>query len=304
MSRSALPRAAAVVLMALSVTIAGCSVGELLRRPSAPFDLAQTPPAPDYNRPEAWLAFPGRNGLERSTPPGLTPVDEADAPADVFFIHPTTFLDNAVWNAPWDAPDDVARLNPAVLLNQVSAFNGCCRLHAPRYRQATLAGLSDSPPAVALAYADVSAAFRVFIARHNNGRPFIIASHSQGTAHAIRLLQEEILATPLQDRLVAAYLIGGYVPDNFGELGLPDFVMPDASIGVFVLSSMPRALQDRLHAEVVRAVDAPRFREALIAQNLDSPRAASMEQLRQTLEATTAHNKAIIEKLELKIRPE
>jgi len=227
MSRSALPRAAAVVLMALSVTIGGCSVGELLRRPSAPFDLAQTPPAPDYNRPEAWLAFPGRNGLERSTPPGLTPVDEADAPADVFFIHPTTFLDNAVWNAPWDAPDEVARLNPAVLLNQVSAFNGCCRLYAPRYRQATLAGLSDSPPAVALAYADVSAAFRVFIARHNNGRPFIIASHSQGTAHAIRLLQEEILATPLQNRLVAAYLIGGYVPDNFGELGLPVCDAPD-----------------------------------------------------------------------------
>lgn len=97
-----------------------------------------------------------------------------------------------------------------------------------------------------------------------------------------------------------------FLPDvpSFGELGLPDFVMPDASIGVFVLSSMPKALQDRLHAEVVKAVDAPRFREALLAQNLDSPRAASMEQLRQTLDATTAHNKAVIEKLKLKISPE
>lgn len=97
-----------------------------------------------------------------------------------------------------------------------------------------------------------------------------------------------------------------FLPDvpSFGELGLPDFVMPDASIGVFVLSSMPKALQHRLHAEVAKAVDAPRFREALIAQNLDSPRAASVEQLRQTLDATTAHNKAIIEKLKLKISPE
>lgn len=55
----------------------------------------------------------------------------------------------------------------------------------------------------------------------NRGRPFILASHSQGTAHAIRLLQEEVLAKPRARRLVAAYLIGGYVPDTFGELGLP-----------------------------------------------------------------------------------
>ena len=41
--------------------------------------------------------------------------------------------------------------------------------------------------------------------------PFIIASHSQGTHHALRLLQEEIDATRLRSRLVAAYLIGGAI---------------------------------------------------------------------------------------------
>ncbi|CAN5297839.1 DUF3089 domain-containing protein [soil metagenome] len=224
--RTLVIRALGVALaVGLSAT-AGCSVGQILRRPAEPFDAARTPPAPDYSLPETWQAFPGRDGLERSTPPGLSAVNEAEAPADVFFIHPTTYLDNSVWNGPWDAPDDVARLNPAVLLNQVSAFNGCCRLYAPHYRQATLAGLGN-PQAVALAYSDIAAAFRYFIARHNDGRPFIIASHSQGTAHAIRLLQEEILGTPLQDRLVAAWLVGGYVPDNFGELGLPVCDAPD-----------------------------------------------------------------------------
>lgn len=207
-------------VLVLSALMSGCSLGNVLRKPSAPFANSLAPPAPDYSRSEAWLAFPGRNGLERSTPSGLDPVNEADAPADVFFIHPTTYLDNSVWNAPWDAPDDQAKLNPAVLLNQISAFNGCCRLYAPHYRQATLAGLGNAQ-AMELAYTDVAAAFRYFIAHHSADRPFIIASHSQGTDHAIRLLQSEILSTPLQRRLVAAYLIGGYVPDSFGELGLP-----------------------------------------------------------------------------------
>ena len=206
-----------VVLLLAFTAIGGWG---LVQTPSPPFDLAQAPPAPDYAARHAWLAFPGSNGLERSAPPGMTAIDERRAPADVFFVHPTTFKGSPVWNAPFDASDEAAPLNPPVLLAQLSAFNGCCRLYAPRYRQATLNALKE-PRALDLAYGDIAAAFRHYIAHDNHGRPFIIAAHSQGTAHAIRLLQEEILKTPLQRRLVAAYLIGGYVPDTFGELGLP-----------------------------------------------------------------------------------
>lgn len=198
----------------------GFSLIASLRGPSTPFTAMKPPPAPDYARPGTWLAFPGRNGLERSTPPGLSPVNEADAPADVFFVPPTTFKGSPVWNAPFDASDDTAPLNPPVLLDQVSAFNGCCRLYAPHYRQATLAGLKE-PRAMDIAYGDVAQAFHYYLAHENKGRPFIIASHSQGTAHAVRLLQAEILGKPIQSQLVAAYLIGGYVPDTFGQLGLP-----------------------------------------------------------------------------------
>jgi Protein of unknown function (DUF3089) len=194
---------------------------EMFRQPSRPFDPRTAPPAPDYSQPQAWLAFPGRNGQERSTPPGFAAIDESKAPADVFFIHPTTYLKNDVWNAPYDASDRQAPFNPPVLLAQISAFNGCCRLYAPNYRQASLAALGKSRPAVALAYADVARAFRYYIAHENRGRPFIIASHSQGSGHAVRLLQQEILGTPLQQRLIAAYVVGAYVPSNFGTLGLP-----------------------------------------------------------------------------------
>ncbi|MFC7379396.1 DUF3089 domain-containing protein [Brevundimonas sp. GCM10030266] len=205
-----------VTLIALTlVGTSACAGG-----PPQSFAQTAPPPAPDYGRPEAWLALPGQDGPQRSVPRGLTPVGEADAPADVFFIHPTTSSASDVWNVPWDAPNTAAPLNPAVQGAQISVFNGCCRLYAPRYRQATLKGLSDDG-AVAPAYSDLRAAFRTFVAEHNDGRPFILASHSQGTMHAIRLVQEEVLGTPLQDRLVVAYLIGGYVPADFGDAGLP-----------------------------------------------------------------------------------
>ena len=91
---------------------------------------------------------------------------------------------------------------------------------------------------------------------------------------------------------------------SFGELGLPDFVLPHASIGVFVLSSTPRPIVDRIQGEVAKVAASAGFRDALTAQGVDAPRAASLEEHRQTLAATTAHNKTIIDKLQLKISPE
>jgi hypothetical protein len=175
-------------------------------------------PSPDYGHPQAWLAFPGRDGPERSTPPGFVAVDEATAAADVFFIHPTTYLKNDVENAAYnaDGPYDMA-----VLLGQISAFNGCCRIYAPRYRQASLQALKQSPEAVQIAYGDVARAFHYYVEHENRGRPFIIASHSQGSQLAIELLQREILGSPLRKQLVAAYVVGEYVTPKFSQLGLP-----------------------------------------------------------------------------------
>jgi hypothetical protein len=193
-------------------------VGESLRHPPRPFEATPAPAAPDYAQGRAWMAFPGRDGPERSVPPGFEAVDEAGAPADVFFIHPTTYLKNDVWNAPYDVDGPY---NLPVELGQISAFNGCCRLYAPQYRQASLNALKTSPAAVQLAYSDVARAFRYYIAHENHGRPFIIAAHSQGAFLAVELLQAQILGTPLRKQLVAAYVAGSYVPSNFAELGLP-----------------------------------------------------------------------------------
>jgi hypothetical protein len=43
---------------------------------------------------------------------------------------------------------------------------------------------------------------------YNNGRPIIIASHSQGSTQAIRLLKEFFDDKPLSKKLIVAYLVG------------------------------------------------------------------------------------------------
>lgn len=205
--------------MTITGTLAILVAGTTACSPSSEQLLSSTNtlPAPDYTEASAWFAFPGRNGPERSVPPGFKAVDEANAPADVFFVHPTTYLKNDVMNAPYNVAGE---LNSPVLLGQLSAFNGCCSIYAPHYRQASLKGIPDNE-AITLAYSDIARAFRHYIEKYNHGRPFIIASHSQGTEHAVRLLQEEVLGKPLQNRLVVAYTVGAYTPSSFATVGLP-----------------------------------------------------------------------------------
>ena len=70
--------------------------------------------------------------------------------------------------------------------------------------------------ALKLAYTDIKAAFKTYLEKYNNGKPIIIASHSQGTTHTTLLLKEFFDNKPLQKQLVAAYLIGiGTKKDEF-----------------------------------------------------------------------------------------
>lgn len=194
----------------------------LLLKPGEAFDAALVPPAPDYGSAGAWAALPDVADNADVVPPesGFTD-DQGDAQVDVFFIHPTTYYQKDGWNAAFDE-DGATRsvLEDAVLRYQASAYNGSARVFAPRYRQATLYSfLGDEPDtyaALTFAYEDVKRAFTNFIETRNGNRPFILASHSQGSLHGMKLLQEEIAGTPLANRLVAAYLIGYAIPEDLG----------------------------------------------------------------------------------------
>ena len=193
-------------------------------RPDVEFDPARLPPAADYGEPSGWLVTPSAPGLATVTPAGLTPIAATEAAADVFFIHPTTFFGTDNWNAETHGTIASRMLEDMVVPAQVSVFNGCCRLFAPRYRQATfyvfLGPDEHGRRALEVAYADVRRAFDHYLEHHNDGRPFILASHSQGTLHAIRLLEDRIAGSDLQERLVAAYLAGFALPRDKLETSL------------------------------------------------------------------------------------
>ena len=95
-----------------------------------------------------------------------------------------------------------------------------CRVYVPRYRQATLYSFFDQEGdgglAIDFAYQDVLAAFHYYLKNYNEGRPFILAGHSQGGLHLDTLLREEINGTDLQARMIAAYPIGYYLDGGNG----------------------------------------------------------------------------------------
>jgi hypothetical protein len=97
---------------------------------------------------------------------------------------------------------------------------------APRYRQAHVRAYhtldtARAAEALELAYQDVKKAFAFYLTHYNKGRPIIIASHSQGTTHALKLMKEFFDDKPLHKKLVCAYLVGMPVPENYFDNLMP-----------------------------------------------------------------------------------
>ena len=98
---------------------------------------------------------------------------------------------------------------------------------APRYRQAAFgAFLLDSEDATRGARPRLSrrrAAFDQFLAQIPPSAPIILAGHSQGALHLMRLLRERVAGKPLRARIVAAYVVGWpiSVTADLPALGLP-----------------------------------------------------------------------------------
>nr|WP_280638894.1 DUF3089 domain-containing protein [Sphingomicrobium aestuariivivum] len=135
--------------------------------------------------------------------------EPADRPVAVFFIHPTTYLLTDRWNADMELTGMAKTRAELFVKSQASAFNNIGEVWAPRYRQATfgtfLSQSDNAKAALDVAYGDVEDAFAVFLEENPEG-PIVVAGHSQGGLHALRLLAGHRAA--LADRLVATYVVG------------------------------------------------------------------------------------------------
>ena len=194
--------------------------------PSAPAQ--PRPTVPDYSRPSNWLCLSGRADL-CSTPLPTTALNPngygsvgssrpaKDPRVDCFYVYPTVSADRGMNS---DLVADNSERNAAQA--QFARFASVCRPFAPVYRQMTLASVAAAAvgtnvtAAGQVAYSDVEAAWRAYLARYNQGRPFVLIGHSQGSLMLQELIKREIEGKPIARRMKLAILPGYniYVPQG------------------------------------------------------------------------------------------
>ena len=175
------------------------------------FDKSPEIEKPNYSDKDSWAVLPENIPDEIS----IFNIDENKKEADVFYIYPTLIdsKNQREWNSDiWDEDIRNDVINRPVKY-QASAWLDAGNLYVPYYRQAHIRVFNDKfrvdgDKALNLAYDDIKEAFTYYLENFNNDKPFIIASHSQGTVHAKRLIAEFIDGKELQKKLIAAYLVG------------------------------------------------------------------------------------------------
>ena len=196
---------------------------------------AQVAAAPDYTQDESWLCRPDRidacatdqsvtvveaNGKTRAE--ALVP--DADRPFDCFYVYPT------VSNDPGGNSDMIANVEELRVAHaQAARFRQHCRVFAPLYRQVTLtalrslmAGGKEPVPDRALAFGDVQAAWKSYLANDNDGRGVVLIGHSQGSGMLNQLLKT-MTAPEERAKVVSALLIGTNVERSASDPAAGDF---------------------------------------------------------------------------------
>ena len=160
--------------------------------------------ATDYSKKESWYKIP-----------------EITKDVDTFYVYATEYIMGSLEEG---APD-YATLDNAEMLQGVAAeymahataYEESTNLFMPYYRQCGMpimkkawketgnceAAISGMP------YNDITAALDYYFENYNDGRPFIIAGHSQGSCMSKYVLKHYFKNHPeYYERMVAAYIIG------------------------------------------------------------------------------------------------
>ncbi len=161
----------------------------------------------DYSDPENWMELP----------------ENPDKPVDVIYLYPT------VYGTVETAADDIADIDDLSMrmlaiyaaASQAGVFEESCNVYVPYYRQFTVDRLLDmiekSPESLYYcASQDIYRMLDYYFENLNEGRPFILAGHSQGSVWLTVILEDYMKEHPeYLENMVAAYAIGYSVTKEY-----------------------------------------------------------------------------------------
>ena len=167
----------------------------------------------DYSQPANWL----------------TADTSGSKPVDVFYLYPTAYQKGDSENN-YCGVDNVSMIKGAngAFNRQATAFLPVGNIYAPYYRQAdatyilSMPSIADQDEAIRrIPAADAIAAFHFYLDHFNQGRPFILAGHSQGSNVLLFILSEIKDRPEVYEKMVAAYVIGFSVTKDYLEQNPP-----------------------------------------------------------------------------------
>lgn len=175
---------------------------------------------------------------------------------DVFYLYPTSASPQCKTLV---SPIDDAMKFRAYgnYLKGAEGFSAFANMYAPYYRQISGVGILQckAPDELTkMCYdneprADVYAALDYYFENFNNGRPFVLASHSQGTAMMKIVLSDYMKKHPeYMKRMVAAYLVGFNISQEWIDANGLKFAEGETDTGVIISwhAEGPGATMDNL----------------------------------------------------------
>ena len=185
--------------------------------------------APDYSQKASWCKLP-----------------EITKDVDTFFIYPTEYMGFNEGDPDYATFDNTEMREgaEACYILQASAYEDSTNVFMPYYRQAGMPIMKkswqetgDIDAAISgVPCHDITAALDYYFENYNNGRPFIIAGHSQGSAIVRLLLKTYFKEHPdYYGRMITAYVIGYPVTkDDLEAYPYLKFATGETDTGVIV----------------------------------------------------------------------
>jgi hypothetical protein len=235
---------AAIFICGTTTVFTSCSSND--DNPAGP----ETTKATDYSQEANWLSFP-----------------KITKDVDAFYIYSTSYIESSFEEG---APNFAPLNNPEMIIRALgeyetnaSLFEESCNVFVPWYRQMGIkyaaevqqktgsldAGLADLP------YTDIKAALDYFFEKCNNGRPFVIAAHSQGSALLKYVLKNYFKEhQDYYKRMVAAYPIGfSITKDDLEQYPYLKFAEGESDTGVIISYNTegPKNVEENANNKVV-----------------------------------------------------